>query len=225
MVEPNLQGMVNETALVKVRPEIDIQVLSFLAESNRLRDYAEARIITTAEDLKPATNDLSIIAKVKKGMEERRREYIRPLDDHKKAINDAFKMLMLPIETADKVTREKVLAFNAEQDRIRREQEEINRLRMEAAQKDAALHNGEISEPVNLVEVITEVAKRTTTDMGSSGMRDNWKWEVVDINLVPREYLMINAGMLTPIVKASKGKIVIPGVRMFNEPILAVNAR
>jgi len=67
--------------------------------------------------------------------------------------------------------------------------------------------------------------KRVQTDLGIAGQRDNWKYEVIDINLVPREYLMINASMLTPIVKASKGKIVIPGIRVFNEPIIAINTR
>lgn len=213
------------TALVNINPKADSQVVAFYNEALRLEVYARERVIKTTEDLKPATNDLSIIAKVKKGMEERRKEYIRPLQDHVKSINDTFKILMTPIETADKLTRDKMLTFNAEQDRIRREQEEINRLRMEAAQKEAALHEGEITEPVKLVEVIPEAPKRTQTDMGIAGMRDNWKWEVEDFSQVPDAYKMINVGILTPMVKASKGKIPIPGIRMFNEPILAVNTR
>ncbi|GAI94168.1 unnamed protein product, partial [marine sediment metagenome] len=52
-----------------------------------------------------------------------------------------------------------------------------------------------------------------------------WKWEVVDFALVPDSYKMINSGVLTPVVKASKGKIEIPGIRIFNEPIIAVNTR
>jgi len=212
------------TALVKVNPETDIQVLSWLAESNRLRDYAEDRVIVTADDLKPTTNDLSEIALIKKSMEGKRKEYVQPLDAYKKSINDTFKMLMEPIETADKVTRQKVLAFNAEQERIRREQEEINRMRVEAAKKEMEL-KGELTESVNLVEVIPEAPKRTATDMGISGMRDNWKWEVINFALVDDMYKMINPAVLTPAAKSYKDTRTIPGIRIYNEPIIAVNTR
>ncbi len=214
-----------ETTLVKVNPEQDSQVLLFLAESNKLLDYAEARVIARVEDLTLATNDLSIIAKIKKAMEEKRKDYLKPLQDHVKAVNETFKTLMTPIEDADRITRDKIRAFQIEQTRIRQEQEEINRLRLEASQKEAVLHNGEITEPVNLVEVSASPPKRVSTDMGSIGQRDNWKWELVDFALVPDTYKMINAGVLTPIVKASKGKVPIPGIRQYNEPILAVNTK
>ncbi len=209
------------TVAVRVKPETDEQVQSWYNEALGLQKYAEARVIKTVEDLKPANDDLVTIRRLKKLLEEKRKEYVKPLQDHVKSINDSFKTFMEPIEVADKVTSQKILAFTAEQGRIRKEQEEINQLRIEAAQKDAALHNGEISEPVNLVEVIPEVPTTIKTEVGSTGQRDNWKWEVQDINLVPREYLMINVGMLTPVVKASKGKIVIPGIKIYNEPILA----
>ena len=84
---------------------------------------------------------------------------------------------------------------------------------------------GELTKSVNLVEVLPPVPTRTQTDMGTAGMRDNWKWEEIDKNLIPREYLMVNAGMLTPIVKASKGRVVIPGIRIFNQPIIAVTTK
>lgn len=212
------------TVMVRVKPEQDTEVQSFYDQALKLAEYAEARDIAITEDLKPATDDLSIIAKVKKALEAKRKEFIQPLQDHIKAINDVFKRLMEPIEIADRVTRSKILAFQAEQDRIRREQEEINRKRQEAAEAEMKL-KGELSESVNLVEVSPEAPKRVSTEMGTVGQRDNWKWEVVDFALVPDEYKMINSGILTPVVKASKGKIIIPGIRIFNEPIIAVNTR
>ncbi len=210
------------TALVKVNPEVDIQVLLFLAESNKLRDYAEARVITTAEDLKPATDDLSIIAKLKKAMEEKRKEYVKPLQDHVKAVNDTFKKMMEPIEIADQVTRGKILAFQFKQKLIREEQEKINALRVEAAKKEMEL-KGELTESVNLVEVIPEVAKRTTSDLGSATMKDNWTFQVIDFALLPDEYKMPDAVKIGKVVRA--GLHTIPGVKIENKPIIAVNTR
>ncbi len=214
-----------QTALIKISPEADIQVMAFYTEAIKLRDYALTRVIATAEDLKPATDDLTIIARIKKGMEARRKDYLQPFQEHVKEVNEAYKKLMLPIELADSTTRNKIMAFSAEQDRIRREQEEINRLRMEAAQKEASLHNGEISESVNLVEVLPPSPTKTQTDMGSAGMRDNWTYEVVDFALLPNEYKLPDTAMLNAIAKKHHDQKQIPGVKFTNKPSLVVNTR
>lgn len=211
------------TVMVKVKPDLDAEVTTIYTEALKLQEYATARVIATAEDLKPATDDLSIIAKVKKALEEKRREYLKPLQDHVKEINEVFKILMQPIEQADRVTRSKILAFQAEQDRIRREQEEINRLRLEAAQKEATLKDGEITESVDLVEVSPEAPKRVSTEMGTVGQRMIRKWEPVDMSQVPEEYKILDSAKITKVVKA--GIPSIPGIRIYEEPILTVNAR
>jgi len=214
---------VPETALA-LRPGEDIEVRNYYDEALKLLEYAEKRVIASLEDNKTANDDLTIISRIKKAMLEKKKEYLDPILSQGDAIRASYNYLMTPILEAEKLTKDKMLAYDAEQRRIRAEQEDINRKRLEAAEQEMKL-NGELSESVNLVEVIPEVSKRVSTDMGSSGQRDNWVWEVADINLIPREYLMINAGMLTPIVKASKGKIVIPGIIILNKPIIAVRAR
>lgn len=210
------------TVAVRIKPETDIQVNQFYAEALKAREYAEARVITTVDDLKPATDDLSLIARLKKAMEDKRKEYVKPLNDHVKTINDAFKTLMEPIETADSITRGKILAFQLKQKLIREEQEKINTLRLEAAKKEMEL-KGEISESVNLVEVIPEAPRRVSTDTGSIGQRDHWTFEVLDITLVPAEYLILDSAKVGKVVRA--GLRTIPGIRIYNEPILAVNIR
>ncbi len=217
-------GFDNQIALVKVKPEEDVLVQAFYKEALGALEYAEARVIVTVDDLLPASDDLLLIRKLKKAMEERRKEYIKPLQDHTKAINDTFKMMMTPIETADEITGGKILAFQLKQTLIREAQEKVNAMRLEAAKIEMET-NGELTESVNLIEVIPTPPKLIYTDMGTAGQRNNWKWIVEDLNLVPREYLMINAGMLTPVVKASKGKIIIPGIKIFNDPIIAVKTR
>ena len=214
----------DQTAIIKVKPEVDVEVKSFYEEALKLEQYAIVRVIATAEDLKPATDDLSIIAGVKKAMEEKRKEYVKPLQNHVQEINDAFKTLMRPIEEADRITRVKMLDFTKEQERIRLEQEEINRKRREAAEAEMEL-NGELSEPVNLVEVVPAAPKRVSTDMGSTGMVDHWKWEVVDFALLPDEYKVVDGSMLTAVAKKHHDQKPVPGVRFYNEPIIAVRAR
>ena len=215
--------MVTEIALVKVKPETDVEIMAFYGEALKLRDYAESRIISTVEDLKPATNDLSIIAKLKKAMEDKRKDYLKPFQDHIKETNDAFRTLMEPIEVADRVTRNKVLTFQAEQERIRRQQEEINRLRMEAAQKEAALNGGVITESVQLVEVAPEAPRRVSADMGTIGQRMIRKYRVVDFAALPDQYKVENSALLNKVVKA--GVPSIPGVEIYTEETLTVTSR
>ena len=212
-----------ENSLVLTRPEANPEIVAFYNEALRLKEYADARVIVTNDDLKPANDDLVIIRRIKKGMEGKRKEYLTPFQDHIKETNDAFKTLMEPIEQADKITSEKMLAFDAEQKRKRREAEAIEAEKLALARREAELNNGEITIDLTPIEKPELVPDRIRTVMGSSGQRDNWKWEVIDFKLVPDDYKIINAGVLTPMVKASKGRVPIPGIRIYNEPIIAVN--
>ncbi len=212
------------TAIVKVNPEQDSQVLYFLTESNKLRDYAESRVITKVEDLTPATNDLSLIAKIKKSMEEKKKEYLKPLQDYVKAVNETFKTLMAPIEDADRITRQKILVFKSEQERKAKEVEEINRLRMEAAKKEMEL-KGELTEPVSLVEAPPPPPAHVRTESGTLGTAKIWKFEVTDFTLLPNEYKLADEVKIGKVVRATKGSIAIPGVKIWPEDILKINAK
>ena len=212
-----------ETALVKVKPEADRFVIALHDQALKLQEYAEVLVILNDGDVKSATNDLSIISGVKKAIEERRKEYTQPINDHLKTINNAFKTLTEPLDRADRTTRNKVLFYRQDQERQRLEALEINRLRMEAAQKEMEL-KGELSESVDLVEVIPEV-KRVSTDSGTVGMTDHWTYEVVDFALLPDTYKIADGPQLTTIARSHHDKKQIPGVRFYNEPIIAVRAR
>ena len=212
------------TALALIKPDTDSEVMAFFETAVWLRNQANQRIITIGDDMEVATNDLSIIATTWKAMEAKRKEYLRPFRNHIEEISDAFKRLMEPIMAADKITRDKMLVYTLAQKLIRKKQEEVNRLRIEAAEKEMEL-KGELSESVNLVEVIPEPAKTVQSDLGTAGQRDNWKWRVIDFALVPDEYKMINPAVLTPAAKSYKDTRTIPGIEIYNEPIIAVNAR
>jgi hypothetical protein len=56
----------NETSLITINPQADIEVMNFYREAVKLKEYADIRSIVTMEDTKSATNDLSLIAKIKK---------------------------------------------------------------------------------------------------------------------------------------------------------------
>ncbi len=213
-----------ETALIRVNPTSDELITSMHNEALRTQEYAEARVILTDLDAKLAGDDLVIISKLKKGMDLKLKEYTDPINEHLKTIRDTFKMLMGPVLAADATTREKILAYRHEQERKAREIEEINRLRLEAAQKEAALSGtGEISESVVILESPALPGKTVTTDNGAATTSKIPKFEVIDKNLVPAEFLAVDMVALGKQVRA--GRRDIPGVRIWLEDSLRISAR
>lgn len=215
--------MVESTAVVRIYPEGDSTVMLLYNEGVQLRQYAEARVVKTDEDVKMATNDLAVLAKLKKSIEEKRKEYVGPINEHLKSVNDAFKQFTEPLNQADTITRQKVLDYRREQERIRQEQEQINKLRLEAAQREAALHNGEITESVNLVEVKPEQPEHYRAETGTLGTMKVRKWEVENLDQVPREYLMIDSVKIGKVVRA--GIPSIAGIRIWEEESIRVTTK
>ena len=213
--------MMEGTALLRIDPRQDAIVIGFYDEAKKLLDYANARVITSLDDAKLATDDLSMIAKLKKAMESKRKDYLQPFQDHVKEVNEIYKVLMQPIETADMVTRSKVLSFQREQAELKAKQEEINRLRMEAATKEAELNNGEIKESVNIIDVVT-VPTHVYADNGTLGTSKVWKFEVEDLTKIPLEYLMPDMVKIGKVVRAG---VKIPGVKSWQENSLRVNSK
>ena len=206
------------------RPGADILALSYHVDARGLLLFAEQRVIATLEDNKAASDDLTLISKIKKQMEAKKHEYIDPLREQEDAIRQTYTLLMAPILEAEKLTKDKMLAYNAEQERIRKEQEDINRKRLEAAEQEMKL-TGELSESVGLVAEVLPAPKKVSTILGTSGQKDNWKWRVIDFALVPDEYKIINPAILTPTAKSYKDTRTIPGIEIYNEPGIATRAR
>jgi hypothetical protein len=220
----NLLLTTKAVAIVSISPEHDPAVTALYKESLSILAHAEALAITKPEDMKLATDDISLISKVQKAIEAKRKDYVTPIREHLDAINISFKDFTAPLNNADTITRQKIKTYNLDQQRKQREQEQINNLRMEAATKEAALNEGELSEPVQLVEVV-EAQKKVVTGLGSTGMRDNWTYTVTDFKLLPDEYKIVNASALNAFIKSNKDTRPIPGVRIYNDPVVVVRPK
>lgn len=218
-----LETVAEETA-VALRPGEDIEAHGYFQEALKLLEYATALVITTDEIVKSATNDLSLISKLKKVMDNKRKSLLDPLKLQADAIRDTYNYLMVPVLEADKITRGKILAYRQEQERKRREAEEIARMEREAAERKAALTGEPVVAP-EPVETVPESPDHYRAEMGTLGKSLLHKWEVEDFAMVPDTYKKIDAGAVTNVVKASKGKIVIPGIKVWSEESLRVTTK
>ncbi|KKK56567.1 hypothetical protein LCGC14_3063240 [marine sediment metagenome] len=211
------------TALVQVYPHGEKDVVDLLNEAQTIADKAEVFTVTTEADVELATNDLSIIAGVKKKIEAKKKEYLEPLETHKKNIIAAFAFLLDPISSADKALRVKTNDFLTEQRRKAVEAERIAREEQELARRKAELNGTPALKPEMIPT--THIQQTHRADLGMSGQMDVWKWELIDLDLVPKNYMKLDEAVITKAVKASSGKMVIAGIRIFNEPTLRVEAR
>jgi len=214
----------NSTAVIKVNPNSDPGVVDLSQSVQRLQVFAEGLIIAKEEDVKLATDDLSIIARLKKTIEEKRKEYVSPINEHLKLVNDAFKAITAPLDAADKTTRTKVMVFRQEQQKKAAEIERINNLRVEAAQAEAKLNGtGEITQSVNIIDAPAAPPATVRTESGTLGTMKVKKWEVQDITKVPAEYLRVDEVAIGKLVRAGISSI--SGIRIWTEDTLKVNTK
>ena len=213
-------------ALVQVHPELDDAVVKLYAEGKKLQDYATKVIVTNLSDVQCGVEDLSIIANLKKALEERRKEYTAPLNSHLREINDTFKAMVEPIDIADKLLRSKIGVFNKEQQRLKDEAAKAEELIRQATEIQAKLtqRTGEIFPDIPAVSVPeVVVSKKVYTSVGDMSTRKNMKWEVVEIALVPDYLKIVDAVKVGKMVRAGIGAIA--GIRIWEEDSLVIKAR
>ena len=209
------------TAIVRTNPDADIAVQQLYAEAAKLLVQADAMVVATEAHVAIATDKLTLISKLKKALQEKRKEFVDPLQAYVKSINEVFKTMGEPVELADQTLRAKVSQYRQEQDRKRREIQEINRLKQEAAQRESEL-KGQPAEPVELVPEPSPAPTRSTTEGGTLGQRRVPKWRLLDITKVPVQYLMVDNGRVTKAVKAGIGSI--PGIEIYYDTLVTVEA-
>lgn len=211
------------TALINIRPSSDITIKALFDEAVQILDNATTRQITKPEDLKLASDDLLFIRKIKKALEEKRKEYLKPLDDYMAGIRGSFDIILEPILEADKIIGNKILSYQKEQARLKAEAEAIRKEQEELARRAEAI--GEKPPEEILVPEIEMAPRRIQTEIAEVGQRKIWKWELIDFAAVPDFYKVLNNGAITNAVKAAKGSIEIPGIRIFLDTTLQVKER
>lgn len=72
---------------------------------------------------------------------------------------------------------------------------------------------------------VAQVAAPAPPKVKGLSMRTMWSARIVNVDLVPREYLIVNEAALNKVAEATKGAIKIPGVEFESRQIAAAGAR
>jgi len=205
--------------------EDDPQVVEVIDRSNDLVSQAqELEIVDEATD-SAAKSALATVTTQKRDFEKLRKSFTQPLNDHVKKINLFFKGQATPLDQTESILKQKVGAYYSEQQAAaRKEEERLRKLAAKRAEKAAvkAETTGEPVAPAIPAPTVATPVKTTKTDAGSVTMRTVHKWEIEDVEKIPREFMIPDEKKIKTMVDA---KIPVPGVRAYSEQVPVVRGR
>lgn len=223
--------------LIEVQPiqkdsakEYELKAAVYVSKSKEL-------IIENQNDYEQAANDLKVVKSIYKTLEEARKKITTPLDIAKKAVMDLFRDPSTALEGAELVIKRKMIEYTNEQERRRRVEEERLQREAKAAEEkerkrlqdiaDRAKASGkdekaqEFEQKAQEVFIPAPVVAPTVQKVAGVSMKQNWKARILDVNKVPRNYMIVNESMLDKLAKATKGSLTIEGVEFYSEDVLA----
>lgn len=193
---------------------------------------AESIVITTDDDYRSAGEFGRLLKKKSAEVAEFFAPMKKAAHDAHKQVCDREKQMLTPLVNAEKIVKKAMSAWAFEQERKRKEEEErlrklaeeeANRLLQQAIEADASGNTEEAASAMMNAEVIESAGKSIVIDASKpkvDGVSTSTDWEIesIDASLVPisisgMEIRPVDVGAVKRLIKASKGKIEIPGVK------------
>lgn len=203
------------TDLVLFNPHTDVRYQKLQADAIELSGIADGTTITDKTSLALATDNLGALADRLKLVKEAQAAAKAPLQQAMTRISEAFAFLNAPLNYANTTLRQKIAAFHqTERDEAARVAEIARK------EKDLAALKGEPAPEAT--PVAPEPPAVTRGEHTQSGERWLTKYELIDFSLVPDEYKKLDDTKVGQAVRSSKGTLSIPGIRIFQEPVVAI---
>ena len=175
-----------------------------------------------------------------KSLQNKVKESFDPIIDqahksHKKAINQRDKYLK-PLLDIEKRFKQAILNYTLKLEAEQRERERIANEQLaknaEEAKQKALLESSNstnewnkelLKERAESIKPITVEVQKTVVESAGLSIRKTWKARVIDFELVPREYLLLNEPLLNGQAKIEEVRnIGIPGIEFYEEASASV---
>jgi hypothetical protein len=171
-------------------------------------------VISDQASLENASTGIAKGKEYLKQMEEKRKFFVKPLNDHVKNINDGFHEVAKPFEQgllSLNIKRSEYIKL--EQNRIENERREAVRLAQEKAEAEGKDATKAVEKIEKQAEKELKAASTVSTGISTSYMAKVWTWDVEDIKLVPWEFLTVDDAKVTKAVGEGVRKIA--GIKVF----------
>jgi len=200
-------------------------------------EQASTALIVKADSYQITTNEIYIAAmEFAKAIKAMLRQVDGAFDPVIKGNHAAWKAALgqkakyaEPLESALKSLDNKGRAFRAEQERLRREEEEkaralaqkeadrLARLAERAAEQGRVEKAEEYQAKAAAAALIQPVIAREVPKIAGIKTRTVWKYRIVDAAQIPREYMIPNEVMLGNVARSTKGAVKVAGVEFYSE--------
>jgi len=181
------------------------ELVKFRQANTSIIGNANALLVNTAPSENRAYEILKLIAAKKKEIKKRKEEIIKPMNASLKAARALFAEVEAPLLEADIILRDKILAFQQEQQAKAAKE-------MERREKIQATHEAKGHQTYELAEV--------EPDVGESVTVKRWTYEMIDESKLPRKYLCADLGKIRAAV--NDGERDIPGLKIFQKEGISV---
>lgn len=165
---------------------------------------------------------------------------------HREACNQK-KRAETPLAEAEQILKRGLIAYDTEQERLRREEE--RRLQALARQQEEARQLAEAAELERVANETTDLAEafqirreaeavmdqpivapvvvleKSTPKIAGISYREVWRFRVTDPTKIPREYLAVDEQKIGGVVRAMKGHTAIPGIEVYAEKVASAGTR
>lgn len=222
-----------EVALIPIDDQALIESLK--GEFTQIVESAQNFVIASPENLEQATDMVKVLKNGRKRLESRRTELKAPHLEAGSVIDTNFKKVIILADGGIKSLTEQQTQYHLKEE-ARLEKEEVERREREAAKIEeerenlaelAAVSGGEVDIELesdsldkreDQLHVDTGAPKSVSRgNIGSSSLRRDWTFDVLDITKVPARYLLINAPAVNSAIKKI-GTRNIPGLKIYQKP-------
>lgn len=180
--------------------------------------------VATDDDASNVVAVLGRIVGARRLADEQRKAITKPLNDRKREIDNRFKELAGPLEGAERALKDALAAHRRKVEgerRARIAREERNRRERQARENERA--EKEHREPARHEAPRIDPEPEATMRSGghAATVRKVWKYELLDVAELPREYLTADLPAIRKAV--NDGARDIPGVRIYEDDQVAVS--
>lgn len=223
----------DNTHLITSEEEKHEKILQISGAITGLQGVADNLVVSNSDEEVFAVEFLSKVKKYKKRAEEIRKSLVGPLNIHVANINAEFKETTIPLTQFEVKIKSIILSYKKEvadqkaKEQKIKEEEDRKKFADEQKVKLAEAKNRKEKKEIKKEEFVLEEAKEeketVKTDTGTLSTKKVWKFEIVDVKLVPNNYKVIDEKLIRTVVR--NGSREIPGVRIYLDEQINIRAK
>jgi hypothetical protein len=182
---------------------IEKELVEIKTRISGVQEVANSLIVQNQEDLDSAGDFLKQISNTEKIITQKKQEITKPLMASLAKVRDLFKPLEHSLSKAKEVIKSKMLDYTIEE-------EEKAEKKKEAIAKKVETGKMSLNSALEKLEAIQSPKTNTRTEL---------KFSVENIDLIPKEYFILNIELVK---KDVKNGVEIPGIKVYQEKKVVV---